>query len=629
MENGELEIENEKLRMRNELRIFNSPFSSLHSPFLLIVIAIVVIITITGCMTPKKAEREANEAGIRLATEYWQRQTGSTNTFDVSRSADVLTLRIALLAASNNIPIHLPEIPHVQGTMSNGFWVLSLSDALTIGARNDRTYQQNKENIFTSALELDYQSYLFDTSFSGMLLEVLSGDVVNTRHRSATSATVGARRNLPTGGWVASQLAVNVVSLLKGDWSSTVGVDLSMSVPLLRGAGRSIVQEPLIQAERNLMYSIRTFERYRQTYAVSTASSYFNVLLASQQLQNALDNETMLDNNFRRAEMLFEAGRMQRIQLDQAKTDYLSAKAGVISQRQSYDSQLDAFKVSLGLPPEARIVLDARELEWLAVEIDKSVSSEQYAVSSEEESISSEQLAVSSGQSGRAAHQLPLTAHRLLLTAFTDAEATSIALTNRLDLMTTRDQLGDAERYLAVAADALRADVRFSGGVSAERIGGDGVDWSSRRSWNARLQMDAPWSRRRERNDYRRQLLVIDQRRRGVEGMEDSITMGVRQDLRSVETAKRSFEIQRSALQVAKLRVASITLFQQSGRVDMRDVLDAQSSLLTAQNAFGSSVIRWRISELELLRDMGILVIDSTGNFGELGVRSEELGVLE
>jgi len=541
-------------------------------------------------MTPKKAVKEADEAGIRIATDYWQRQTGSTNQFDVSRPADVLTLRIALLAASNNIPIQLPEIPNVQGTVSNGFWVLSLSDALTIGARNDRTYQQNKENIFTSALDLDYQSYLFDTSFSGMMLSVLSGDM-DTDVRSSTSASVGARKNLSTGGWIASQLAVNVVSLLKGDWSSTLSADLSMSVPLLRGAGRAIVQEPLIQAERNLMYTIRAFERYRQTYAVSTASSYFNVLLAAQQLQNALDNETMLDNNFSRAEMLFEAGRLQRIQLDQAKTDHLSAKAGVNSQRQSYESQLDAFKVSLGLPPEARIVLNPQELESLTAEIDESV--------------------IGVGADPRVR---PGQTHG---SAPTDSEATAIALANRLDLMTTRDQLEDAERNLAVAADALRADVRLSGGVSANESRRNGGDWTPGRGWDATLRADAPWSRRSERNAYRRQLLAIDQRRRSVEGMEDSITLDVRRDLRAVETAKRSYEIQRSALEVAKLRVASVTLFQQSGRVDMRDVLDAQSSLLSAQNSFGSSVIRWRISELELLRDMGILVIDSTGNFGE------------
>ena len=49
-------------------------------------------------MTPEKAEREADETAIALATEMWRRQTGCTNAFDIARPADVLTLRIALEA---------------------------------------------------------------------------------------------------------------------------------------------------------------------------------------------------------------------------------------------------------------------------------------------------------------------------------------------------------------------------------------------------------------------------------------------------------------------------------------------------------------------------------------------------
>ena len=61
-------------------------------------VAGVCLLAPIACMTPGRAVLETDETGTRLATAYWQQQTGSTNTFDMSRPADTLTLRIAFLA---------------------------------------------------------------------------------------------------------------------------------------------------------------------------------------------------------------------------------------------------------------------------------------------------------------------------------------------------------------------------------------------------------------------------------------------------------------------------------------------------------------------------------------------------
>ena len=100
-------------------------------------------------MTPARAVRETDETGTRLATAYWQAQTGSTNTFDVNRAADALTLRIALLAVSRGEQnVVFPAIPHAEPqVLSNSVLRLSLTDALCVAARNDRQYQKLKETV--------------------------------------------------------------------------------------------------------------------------------------------------------------------------------------------------------------------------------------------------------------------------------------------------------------------------------------------------------------------------------------------------------------------------------------------------------------------------------------------------
>jgi outer membrane protein TolC len=49
----------------------------------------------------------------------------------------------------------------------------------------------------------------------------------------------------------------------------------------------------------------------------------------------------------------------------------------------------------------------------------------------------------------------------------------------------------------------------------------------------------------------------------------------------------------------------------------MRDLLDAQQSLLSAQNSLSAAVVNYRVAELTLQRDMGLLQVDENGNWSE------------
>lgn len=534
-----------------------------------------------ACMTPDKAVKQSDETGTRLATEYWRRQTGSTNTFNIHRPADALTLRIALLAAARGDQnVIFPEIPQVTvaGT-SNAVLCLSLTDALCVAARNDRRYQRLKEDVFLRALELDYQQYAFETSFSGMMLALLSGDP--GVQKASESTEVGFKRRLPDGTDLAGRMALDVVSLLRDDWRSiALSGDLTVTVPLMRGAGREIVREPLTQAERNLACSIQSYQHYRQTYAVSVANGYFAVLQMEQQLKNALENERRLRENSQRAEMMFEAGRMQRIQVDQARTDLLKAGESVIATRKSCNAQLDAFKITIGLPPEGNVTLDPGELQNLERQKEKLAQTDMSAI-----------------------NDFP-----------DEREACRIALAERHDLFIARSQLEDTARGVKIAADALRADVALTGGLTLDRtrVTGEG-SFDGEETWSGGVRAGFPWDRRKERNAFKKQLIALEQIKREVEEQEDTVKLAVRNGLRNLIAARASYKNQVESTKVARLRVESNNLFLQSGRSSMRDILEAESALLSARNALCAAVIEWHMSDLELRRDMGVLEISETG----------------
>ncbi len=527
-----------------------------------------------GCLTPEKAERDADEAAVALATEMWRRQTGCTNAFNITRPADVLTLRIALEAVRQGVTNAV--FPRIEGVdalrLTNGVVRLSLADALRIGARNNRRYQTLKETVYQRAIALDTAQYAFDTTFTGFLLGTLTGSPeINKDYAQGGS---GMSRKFENGASLAGNMAIDVTKMIRDDWHSFGWTgDLTATIPLLRGSGRDIVREPLTQAERDLDYALLTFDRYRQTYALSVIRAYYNVLRYAQTHRNSNDNARRLELNWQRAEMMFKAGRMDRIQSDQAKTDLLTARQTVITTQKSYQDALDNFKITLGLAPEAPVALKDEELAKLQAQMEALAKSQPDALS-----------------------DFPTT-----------DDALNIALVERRDLAVTRGDVVDAERAVFVAADALRADITVEGGATynaKRRQHKDSVDDTI--ATTAKLKFSAPWDRRKERNAYRRALIALEQSRRALQEDEDAVKNEVRAGYRDLVAARALYENKVEAYKTACMRVAANDLFMQSGRSSMRDILEAESALLTARNALCSAVIDWRMSDLSLRNAMGI-----------------------
>ena len=526
-----------------------------------------MFLTLAGCMTPEKAEKDADLTVEQLTIAAWEKSVGVTNIFGISYGGDPLA----------------PLVPDTNGVMR-----LSLDDALRVGAKNNRQFRKHKETVFVRALALDTEEYAFSTTFSGMILGALSGDPEIVKE----SASVGGgpnlvRRKFEQGAIMTGNAAVDVAKMIRDDWHSFAWTgDITMSIPLMRGAGREIVREPLTQAERNLVYSIWTFERYRQTFALSLAKAYFNVLKYSQNHLNSADNVKRLEQNYSRAEMMFEAGRMDRIQTDQAKTDLLNARQTMITTMQSYQDALDDFKITLGLSPETPIELCAEELRLLEQRMETLAAATEDALAN-----------------------YPV-----------ESEALAAAVRNRRDLAVVRGEAEDAERQVKIKADALRADLTVEGGASyngGKRYHDPDVRESAYDSTDtsAKIKFSMPWDRRRERNQYRQALVVRDQALRDYVEGEDDVKNEVRAGYRDLVAKRMLYGNKVEAYKTACMRVEANDLFMQSGRSSMRDILEAESALLSARNALCSAVIDWWTSDLELRCATGGFEIQRDGTW--------------
>ena len=505
------------------------------------------LLSLSGCLTPERAEKDADRTAEELTIAAWEKAMGVTNIFGIAYGGDPIA----------------PLVPDTDGMVR-----LSLDDALRVGSRNNRRFRTLKETVFVRALALDSEEYAFSTTFSGMILGALSGDpgIVKETAKAGGDSSL-ARRKFEQGAVMTGNAAVDIARMIRDDWHSFAWTgDMTMSIPLLRGSGRDIVREPLVQAERNLVYSIWTFERYRQTFALSIAKAYFNVLKNLQNHRNSGDNVKRLEQNYSRAEMMFKAGRMDRIQTDQAKTDLLNARQTMITTMQSYQNALDNFKISLGLPPETPVELRDEELRMLEKRMENLASASEDALAA----YPAESVAL--------------------------AEAVAV----RRDLAVSRGAAEDAERQVKIKADALRADLAVEGGATydaSRRQHGNASDSTATR---AQVKFSMPWDRRRERNQYRQALVSRDQALRGYTEDVDGVKNEVRSGYRDLEASRALYGNKVEAYRTACMRVEANDLFMQSGRSSMRDILEAESALLSARNALCSAVIDWWTSDLAL-----------------------------
>ena len=496
---------------------------------------------------------------------------------------------------------------------TNRVLTIGLKDAVQIAARGSRDYQGRKESLFTAALGLDLENQKFRTTFTGMMnASVDSSESEGEREtRYGEANKVGASRTFADGTQLSSAIAVDLAGMLSGEKTSSWGLlaDASISIPLMRGSGRLVNMESLTQAQRDVVYTIREFEQYKREFMVGIASAYLNVLLTKRMLVNEEENYKRVIISTRRSRRMADANRMSPSDCDQSRQSELSARNSWISAFESYDASLEAFKGQLGLPPDAKIDLADQDLEELQAYVEKFAKTE-----------------LGEYDAGEAAAPLALERPKSVdeAGALKDQvdRAIALAVENRLDFRSNIDRIEDAQRQVLIAEDALRAEVTLGGRASAGEGANAGSDDNGEFNlgeavFGSTLSIDLPFERTAERNAYRGSLIQLEGAVRAYQAAEDALKESVRAAIRSLRETREQLKIQYLAVSLAERRVRNNDLLLQAGRAEMRDVLEAQAALLSAQNALFSAIRSYRVRELELQKELGLLEVTIDGVWRE------------
>ncbi|MCE5341504.1 MAG: TolC family protein [Planctomycetaceae bacterium] len=610
---------------------------------LFVCLLILAVCNLLGGCSPAERRDEIDKKAEKILAEKQFEATGKNSPFSIERPSDILRKR---LLKGQKLPVsgaaslgvedlqkieHWPEKNYPAEVVSgktndindvNQTVVISLMQSLQIGAYNSMDYQTKKETIFQTALDLELERNEFRNIFFAQLQNLTSTDTTGNRTVSGNvvSGDVGVSRKFMNGAEISSSLGIDLANLLTLGGASSTGLagDASISIPLLRGSGRHIVTEPLVQADRNVIYSFWDFEQYKKDFAVNVATKYLSVVQQLDRIKNSEADYRSRIASAKRSRRLADAGRIQEIEVDQAVQTELSARQNWISSVQAYKNQLDSFKVFLGLPPDANIALDPNELSKLVASSKAmmKLADEQAKLENADANDANSLVLLLEPDYKNAGHY-----------EIKEPNAVRLAFFNRLDLRTTEGMVYDSQRAVVVAADALRAELTFLGraniGSRRSSVGSatnDNAHFVSNEGlFESLVTLDLPIERTEEAVAYRNSYILLQQAVRDVQATEDSIKLDIRNSLRSLLEARENMYIQAKAVAVAQKRVKSVNMFLDAGRAAMRDLTDAQDALLEAQNSLTAAVVQYRIAELNIQRDMGVLEIDENGLWKEYG----------
>ena len=275
-------------------------------------------------------------------------------------------------------------------------FLLNLNQALELSLFNSRDFQDRREDLYLTALPVSLQRFQFVTQLflaaEGTRVfnpvgPVSAGGTIPGSSQLGTSAR--ATQLFPTGAALIGRFANQLVADIGSGAGPTVSLSnltLELTQPLLRGGGWAVTVEPLTQAERNLLYGVRSFARFRELFYVyiagggdqfnapysfaglnlrgvgpslnSPSQGFLPTLLSAAAERNEREN---IRNLYQFLELFREyqgKGDFSELQVGQVEQQLLRGQTSLLTRQQDLQNGLDSFKLQLGVPTRLPLELD-------------------------------------------------------------------------------------------------------------------------------------------------------------------------------------------------------------------------------------------------------------------------------
>jgi outer membrane protein TolC len=392
-----------------------------------------------------------------------------------------------------------------------------------------------------------------------------SGSGIPGRPQQTSSATVSATQTVPGGGSVTVSGTANRTSG-PGDTAPEVTGTATVEVkqPILRGAGLEAWRETRTKAERALVNRRRSYELFRFGLTTDIAASFWNLQRDQAAVVQARNGVQRAQFTLDQSQALMAIGKSNANEVFRAETSLLQARQSVVDAEATLAAATDNLKLQLSLDPSLPTTIDT-------------------------------------------------TPPGLTRTTIDAARATAIALERRLDLAAAVDQLADAARGVRLAARGTLPTLDLTGSASWDATMDAGARSDPAADWSAGLALTLPLDDRTETAALDAARLAHVRAQRSLAELRERIVSEVRDAIRRLRTAETTLLIQdRNRLQ-AQRRAEKAQLDLKAGTLSNRDLVEAQTEVRSAEDAWFAALVAYRIAELGLRRVTGTLVVEPSG----------------
>jgi outer membrane protein TolC len=398
--------------------------------------------------------------------------------------------------------------------------------------------------------------------------------VIPRYQRSGEDSLFGldAQQRLPwTGGTVTAS------ALMRSTFEGATGPDISpfprtsdlrlvLTQPLMRGFGPNATFFDLRASRRGREGQERQYELGRQRLAVDVARSYYQVVQQRQLLTVARQSLERSESLQRASQARLEVGLVSKLDVYRAELQASQAQESMVRAEASLQAEVERFRTLLGLSP-----VDPLQPESKALSEDVSEPLEPIEV------------------------------------------LTQRALVNRLDLVETRDEVGDARRAASLARQNLLPQLDLNLGITQF---GNGATFGSAirsadRQVSVYLSTSYPLERSNEAASKAVAELDLASHERTLRQRQLEVEAEVRTAVRELERIRKSIDLQKKGVEVADQQRRLATLRYQRGLASNFDVVDAEGSLVVARSALVGLLTSYRVARIDLMRVTGELKVDT------------------
>jgi outer membrane protein TolC len=341
----------------------------------------------------------------------------------------------------------------------------------------------------------------------------------------------------------------------------TTDLRLLLTQPLLRGVGPNATFFDLTNARRAVQGQERSLALAQQRVAVEVAAAFYNVIAQRQLLEVARQSLARTEALLKSSQARLEVGLSSKLDVFRAELQAAQSSDAMVRSEAALASALERFRGLLALAPADPVEPEAAPLPAPV------------------DDFGPVQVLVEQ------------------------------ALQARLELHEARDLVHDAKRAASLATQNLLPQLDLNVGVTQLGYGGSFAD-----AWRAadnRVEVFLSASYPLQQSSLRASRAVaqieVGSRERGVRQQELDVEQQVRQAVRDLEQVKKSVELQRQAVEVAAQQRRLAVLRYERGLGSNFDVVDAESSLVTARSALVQLLTTYAVARLDLKRTTGTL----------------------